>query len=123
MKKLLLIVLLLSIGYSQNLIPVIETYYDGNIKSITYHKKTRSGIKKVKEEGYYEDGQKKFEGVIKNGDSTGIWIFWYENGQKSSEVTFKDGKQDGFVCYWYENGMKSYEGTFKDGELLQEKLY
>ena len=30
MKKLLLIVLLLSIGYSQNLIPVIETYNDGD---------------------------------------------------------------------------------------------
>jgi len=33
MKRLLLIVLLFSIGYSQNLIPVIETYNDGNIKS------------------------------------------------------------------------------------------
>ena len=32
MKRLLLIVLLFSIGYSQNLIPVIETYNDGNIK-------------------------------------------------------------------------------------------
>ena len=123
MKKLLLIVLLLSIGYSQNLIPVIETYNDGNIKSITYHKKTRNGIEKVKEEGYYKNGQKKSEGVIKNGDSTGVWISWYENGQKSSKVTFKDGKQNGLVTAWHENGQIKYEGTFKDGELFQEKLY
>ena len=67
MKKLLLIVLLLSIGYSQNLIPVIETYNDGNIKSITYHKKTRNGIEKVKYEEYYYNGQKKKEYNYKDG--------------------------------------------------------
>ena len=115
MKRLLLIVLLFSIGYSQNLIPVIETYNDGNIKSITYHKKTRNGIEKVKYERYYEIGQKKSEGVIKNGDSTGVWTYWYEGGQKWSERTYKDGELNGLGTKWYENGQKLLEGTFKDG--------
>ena len=57
MKKTLLIVLLLSVGFSQKLSEVIETYENGNIKSITYHKKTRDGIEIVKYEGYYENGQ------------------------------------------------------------------
>ena len=143
----ILSLLFLSVGLCQRLSEVIETYHNGNIKSITYHKKTGNGIEKVKEERYYENGQKKFEGLIKNGDSTGVWIswydnglkekegtfkdgkqdglwtHWYENGKKSYEGTFKDGKQDGLGIYWYENGKKSYEGTFKDGELIKEKLY
>ena len=61
MKKTILIVLLLSFGFSQKLSEVIETYKNGNIKSITYHKKIRTGIEKVKYEEYYKNGQKKQE--------------------------------------------------------------
>ena len=67
MKKILLIVLLLSVGFSQKLTEVVKTYDNGNIKSITYHKKTRDGIEKVKYEGYYKNGQKSQEGTYKDG--------------------------------------------------------
>ena len=63
MKKNILIVLLLSFGFSQKLSEVIETHENGNIKSITYHKITGNKIELVK------------------------WTYWYENGQKSSEGT------------------------------------
>ena len=66
MKKILLIVLLLSVGFSQQIIHT-ETYENGNIKSITYHKKTRNGIEKVKYEEYYYNGQKKKEYNYKDG--------------------------------------------------------
>jgi len=46
MKKILLIVLLPSFGFSQKFTEVVETYDNGNIKSITYHKKSRTGIEK-----------------------------------------------------------------------------
>ena len=72
MKKTLLIVLLLSFGFSQQLIPVVETYSDGNIKSITYHKKSRNGIEKVKYEEYYENGQKRWEETYKDGKLNGM---------------------------------------------------
>ena len=39
MKKILLIALLLSLGFSQKLTEDVETYDNGNVKSITYHKK------------------------------------------------------------------------------------
>jgi tetratricopeptide (TPR) repeat protein len=93
MKKTLLIVLLLSFGFSQQLIPVVETYSDGNIKSITYHKKSRDGIEKVKYEEYYENGQKSSEKTYKNGQEDGKWTDWYENGQKRIEGSYKDGER------------------------------
>ena len=82
MKKILLIVLLLSFGFSQKLTEVVETYDNGNIKSITYHKKSRTGIEKVKYEKYYKYGQKESEETYKNGKLDGLFTVWYENGQK-----------------------------------------
>ena len=70
MKKLypLFVVLLLtSNGFGQKLHEVIETYENGNIKSITYHKKIRYRVEKVKFEKYYENGQKAAEATFKDG--------------------------------------------------------
>ena len=124
MKRLLLIVLplLLIVGCSevegqQQLIPQItETYKNGNVKSITYHKKTQNGIELVKGEGYYENGQKQGEGDFKNGKPDGLIKGWYESGKKEYERTFKDGEFDGLWTGWYENGQKLSETTIKDGE-------
>jgi len=97
-----------------------ETYEDGNIKSITYHKKSRTGIEKVKYEEYFENGQKYEEETYKDGKPDGLFTEWYENGQKIREVTYKNGKKDGLSTYWYENGQKQWEATFKDGEQIGE---
>ena len=115
MKKILLITLFLSVGFSQQLIPFVETYDNGNIESITYHKKSRTGIEKVKYEKYYENGQKLREETYKDGIKDGKWTYWYENGQKESEVTYKNGKEDGKWTVWHNNGEKSKEVTYKDG--------
>ena len=123
MKKTILIVLLLSFGFSQKLTEVVETYDNGNIKSITYHKKTRVGIEKVKYEGYYKNGQKRFERTYKDGEKDGLYTEWYENGQKESEETYKNGERDGLVTEWYKNGQKEGEGTFKDGKLISKKYW
>jgi len=123
MKKILLTILplLLIVGCSkvegkQDLIPAVETYRNGNIESITYHKKSRTGIEKVKYEGYHKNGQKKEEGTYKDGKLDGLVTNWYENGKKNRERTYKDGVRDGKWTYWYEDGGKE-EGTYKDGKL------
>ena len=121
MKKILLITLFLSVGFSQQLIPVVETYDNGNIESITYHKKSRTGIEKVKYEGYHKNGQKSSEKTYKDGKSNGLTTKWYENGQKKYEWNYKDGELDGRWTSWYENGQKEEEGTYKDGE--EDGLY
>ena len=112
--------LILSVGLSQQIITT-QSYKNGNVKSITYHKKTRDGIQKVKEEGYHEKGQKEFEGSYKDGKKEGLWTYWNENGQKKYEWNYKDGEEDGLKIYWYENGQKWYEGTYKDGKLISKK--
>ena len=123
MKKTLLTILplLLIVGCSkvegqQKLIPVVETYNDGDIKSITYHKITRNKIKKVKYDEYHSNGQKKKEETYKDGKKDGLWTGWYWHGQKSYEYNYKDGADEGLQSEWYENGQKKYELTYKNGE-------
>ena len=67
MKRLLLIVLFISVGLSQHLTEIIETYENGNIKSITSHKETRNRLVKVKYIEYYKNGWKKYEATFKDG--------------------------------------------------------
>ena len=113
----IILLLIFSVGISQQLPKVFETYENGNLKSITYHKETKTGTEKVKYEVYHYTGQKAAEGTYKDGKEDGLWTKWYENGQKFREGTFKDGKQDGLWTDWYENGQKSYEVTYKDGKF------
>ena len=95
MKRLLLIVLLLSLGFSQKLTEV--------------------------DRGYYENGQKSYEGTIKDGKPDGLFTSWYENGQKEEEGIFKDKEQDGLWTSWYKNGQKKDERTYKDGKVISKK--
>ena len=42
--------------------------------------------------------------------------FWYENGQKRSETSIKNGERNGLLTSWHKNGQKELEGNYKDGE-------
>ena len=64
---------------------------------------------------WYENGQKEREKIYKNGKSHGLRTEWYENGQKKSEKIYKDGYEDGFQTTWYENGQKKYERNYRYG--------
>ena len=128
--QIIISLLFLSVGLSQRLSEVIETYENGNVKSITYHKKTRDGIQKVKREGYFEKGQKVHEITYKDGKENGLWTQWYDNGQKWFEgyyngiIDKRSGGRpqwDGLYISWYENGQKRTEGDFKDGNLISKK--
>jgi len=122
MKNYLIILLLfLSVGFSQQLNRSVDTDEDGTVK-ITYYKETQNGIEIVKYEGYYKDGQKKWEGTYKGVNfkgepiKDGLWTWWKWNGQKKKEGSYKDGEKDGLWTLWYENGQKKSESTYKDGE-------
>ena len=81
----------LSTVISDQLIPVVETHDNGNIKYINYHRKKASGIEKVKLEEYYKNGFKREQGPFKNGKKDGKWSYYYENGEKRSEGLYKNG--------------------------------
>ena len=123
MKKILLIALFISVGFSQRLNEFIETYENGNIKSITSHKETRNRIEKVEYVEYYENGNKKEEATYKDGQKDGLLTRWHENGQKSKEGTYKDGLPDGSWNGWYDNGQKEFEGTYKGKKAISEKVW
>jgi len=147
MKKILLTILplLLIVGCSkvegkQDLIPVVETYKNGNIESITYHKKSRTGIEKVKYEGYHKNGQKEEERTYKDGIEDGLRTTWYWDGRKRSEGTYKDGKRDGKWTEWsggetftgespespdaiFRPYHKRFEKTYKDGKRISSKKW
>jgi antitoxin component YwqK of YwqJK toxin-antitoxin module len=65
----------------------------------------------------HENGQKETEGNYKDGKLDGPLVIWHENGQKKLEVNYKDGKEDGPLVMWHENGQKMGEVNYKDGEL------
>ena len=138
MKKTLLIGLLLIVGGSsvegQKIIHT-ETYDDGTIKSISYHKITRNIIEKIKYQQFDRNGQKEEEGTYKDGKMNGLWVYYYENGNIKVEGHFKDGNgadvsdftgipQNGRVGNWdffYESGVLSQKARYKNGVL--EGLY
>ena len=85
MKNILLIglSLLLIVGCSevegqQNIIPVVEIYKNGDIETITYHKKSRSGIERFKSEKYRKSGEMEGETI------------WEDKSLKRKTFYFKD---------------------------------
>ena len=137
-KLLFITSLLLTVGCSQEPIN-IETLverdgvfytkdtnepYSGSVFSLD--KNGRNKLESILEDGkmisyknleWWDDGQKRYEVIWKDGKKDGLSTFWYENGQKRYEKTYKDGLQDGLETWWYENGQKRSEGTYKDGKL------
>ena len=58
------------------------------------------------EKSWYENGQKSYKIVRKNGLKDGLEQRWHENGQKFIKRTWKNGKLEGLEQQWYTNGHK-----------------
>ena len=99
MIKTILVVFLISVGFSQQEWnrKYIEDY--GGISYAPNSKKPYSG----KVYSFHKDGKMKLEGRYKNGLQNGLWIWWYENGKKNLEITFKDGEKISKM-EWYQDG-------------------
>ena len=88
---------------------------------------------------YYDNGQKKWEGMFRDGVQDGLMTSWYESGQKRGELNFFSGKVmsakvwkptgekcpvsnvkdgNGVLLGYTEDGTESYRHTFKDGERV-----
>ena len=83
----------------------LETYNNGNISSISYHKDTESGLELIKQEIFHFTGGKSMTGTFENGLREGVWTFYYENGIKRLEGTYRSGQKDSLWTYWYDNGV------------------
>jgi len=119
MKKTLLIIVLLSFGFSQrqekNEI-ITERHDNGLKKLVLVFEGTGINETLIGRYGFYDTGVKHFVELYKNNKKHGKSIYWYKNGQKKEEVTYKNVKLDGIWTGWHENGQKEREGTYKDGK-------
>ena len=62
----------------------------------------------------HENGEKREEGIFKDGTIDGKWIEYYENGQKRSVNNYKNGERDGKWTHWHKNGHIKYEEYYED---------
>ncbi|SVE06804.1 uncharacterized protein METZ01_LOCUS459658 [marine metagenome] len=122
MKRLLPIVLFISVGFSQELIRGEYINEKGGV-TVFYYKETQNKVLKVKSDSYYRNGQKWEETTYKDGKKDGKWTTWNPNGLKSIERTYKDGEPDGLWTVWYENGQKKREVIYKDKKRFSYKTW
>jgi len=116
MKRLLLIVLplLLIVGCSKEPINIETTLVERD--GVFYTKDTNKPYT-GQVFSLYDDGKKKGEGTLKDGELHGLRTSWNKNGQKKSEGTYKDGEFHGLRTIWFENGQMKYKGTWKNEKL------
>ena len=133
MKRLLLIVLplLLIVGCSK---PISEeTLIDED--GLKYHPDTKE-LYSGEVFTNFMGGKPKLEGSYKDGLMNGNWVGWYENGQKEWEGKYKNGDgsdlgntgvpkngRSGLWTLWYENGNKKSENVFKDEIISTSTFY
>ena len=66
---------------------------------------------------WYESGQKMLESEWRAGQKHGKEIAWYENSNKKWEVEYRNGRPSGKILEWYESGLKKLEAVYLNGEL------
>lgn len=68
---------------------------------------------------YNENGLKlqTLKGIFKNGKfDDGVQTEYYENGIKKAEAIVKNGQSEGECTHYFENGLRQVKGTIKNGK-------
>ena len=61
---------------------------------------------------FFQNGQLKEKGIVKNGVLDGIWESYYENGQLEIKTTYIKGKNNGLYTSYFENGQIKFETIY-----------
>jgi len=116
MKRLFLFlvtVLMLSSCTAQLTEKVEAKFPNGQPRIVRYYDKSD---KCVKETEYYESGQVKMEGGMKDGKWEGKWVAYFPDGRMQSVGYFENGLRTGQATVWQENGNLLQEGFYKEGK-------
>lgn len=70
----------------------------------------------VKWSEYYETGQLKMEGPMKDGKREGEWKAYLPDGRIKSQGYFEDGQRTGAAKVYWDNGNLREEGFYKEGK-------
>lgn len=120
MKKLFLILftLLAFACCSSRLTEKVEARYPN--EQPQYVRKYDKSGDCVYETEYYETGQVRMEGAMKNGKRQGEWNAYLRDGRPWSIDVFKDGVLEGPSTVYWENGNLRWEGYYKAGKHCGE---
>lgn len=88
-------------------------YQNGKPCKVSYY--DRNGVC-VKEAEFYDNGQVKMEGGIKNGERDGEWTAYFADGRPQSIGYFKNGLREGAATVYRETGRLYMEGFYKEGK-------
>lgn len=116
MKKLfvlLALVLTFASCSSQMTEKVEASYPSGKTQTMRYYDRNNNCVREAE---FYESGQTKMEGTMKDGQREGEWTAYFPDGRIQSQGTFKNGKRTGAATVWQENGNLLQEGFYKDGK-------
>lgn len=116
MRKILVFfgaMLLLASCSSQLTEKVESTFPNGQPQKVHYCDRHDRCVKEVE---YYDTGQVKMEGGMKNDKMEGEWTAYFIDGRVQSHGYFVDGKRTGAAEVYHANGNKYEEGYYKDGK-------
>lgn len=116
MKKIFLImatVMLLASCLAQLNEKVEMSYPSGKPQVVRCYDKHNQCVKEIE---YYESGQVKMEGGMKDGKMEGEWTAYFPDGRVQSKGIFKDGKRTGAATVYFNNGNLMSEGFYTDGK-------
>ena len=115
MKKIFLVLFmaLALVSCNVQLTEKVESKYpDGKPKLVRYYDKQDNCVKETE---YYDSGEMKMEGRMKDGKREGEWKAYLRDGRPWSIDTFKDGELEGPSTVYWENGNLRWEGNYKAG--------
>jgi len=95
---------------------VVTTWPDGSPQKVYLFEKKGEIRVKVREERFYENGNREMVGEFTNNQKSGEWNYWFEDGRKWSKGSYKNGLRDGEAIVWRSNGFKTYEGSYSAGK-------
>ena len=115
MKKIFLVlgVMLFLASCSAQLTEKVMVKYPDGQPQVVYHFDRHDNC--VKETEYYQSGQVKMEGGMKEGKMDGEWKAYFPDGRLQSVGSFVNGLRTGRATVWQENGNLLQEGFYKEG--------
>ena len=89
------------------------TYPNGKPEIVLLLDKSGECVRKVE---YYDSGEVRMEGAIKNGQRDGEWTAYFPDGRVQSHGYFKDGQRTGASKVYWNNGNLRLEGFYTEGK-------
>ncbi len=72
---------------------------------------------------YHNNGEKRAEGVLVNGEKDGVWTYYNENGNLKTKEIYKGGLVEGELVAYNSNGTLAQKSNYRNNKEEGESLY